>query len=284
MKPAAFTYFKPHTLAEALTLINSNAEDAKILAGGQSLVPAMNFRLARPGMLIDINEIEALDFIRTEGDGLVIGALTRHATFHRVVADSVLGRLLNRVVGHIAHYPIRQRGTFGGSLSHADPASEWCLVARTLGADIVISSIVGERVVPVAEFFRSTFVTALKPDEILTEIRFPPLPAGWTFGFYEFSRRAGDFALAMALCALRVEGGIVREARIGLGGVADRPLRLDALEAEIAGKPADADTFGAIADRARAMVEPTEDIHGSARYRSDLIGTVIRRALAQALP
>ncbi|ODN72324.1 FAD binding domain-containing protein [Methylobrevis pamukkalensis] len=283
MKPAAFAYLAPTTLAEALEMIDRIGDDGKILAGGQSLVPAMNFRLARPGTLVDINGVAGLSGISGDSArGISIGALTRHAAFHTPPFSGPLADLLAKVVRNIAHYPIRQRGTFGGSLSHADPASEWCLVTATLGATLHIASLTGTREVAAADFFRGTFTTALQPSEILVRIDLPPLGAGWGTGFYEFSRRKGDFALAMALTALRIEGGTIREARLGVGGVADRALRLAKTEAFLVGQPAHAETFAAAAAMAQDSIDVSEDIHAGADYRRDLLGTVIRRALAEA--
>jgi carbon-monoxide dehydrogenase medium subunit len=282
MKPAPFAYFKPASVSEALGVLSENQADCKILAGGQSLVPAMNFRLLRPAVLIDINELTELSQIKASGESLSIGALTRHAAFHKSVVRGPLGQLLTKVVRHIAHFPIRQRGTFGGSLAHADPAAEWCLVATTLGAEIVVRSHRGERVVPSRTFFRGTFTTDLAADEILAEIRLPMMTDDWRSGFSEFSRRAGDFALGMALAALRLEAGIVKEARLGIGGVSDRAIRLEKLEQMLVGKPASPQIFDAVAQEARAAVVPVADIHASAEYRDDLIATVVKRALSEA--
>src|SRR5271170_4068805 len=218
MKPAAFLYLAPRSRAEA------HDDDGKLLAGGQSLVPAMNFRLARPAVLIDINRVPDLSTIARDGASLRIGALSRHARFERPVTDGPLGALLPEVARHIAHTPIRARGTFGGSLAHADPASEWCALALALNATIVAESKAGARTIAAADFFRSIFTTALKADELLTEIRLPWLSADWRCGFAEYSRRAGDFALAMAVVALRLEQGVIREASIALGGVGATPL------------------------------------------------------------
>jgi carbon-monoxide dehydrogenase medium subunit len=283
VKAAAFDYLRPADLAEALALLATHKGDCKILAGGQSLVPAMNFRLARPALLIDINDLDELDYLRPDADRLKIGALTRHAAFHRPVVEGPLGTLLAKVVRHIAHYPIRQRGTFAGSLSHADPASEWCLVSTTLRAEMVAKSARGERVIAAGDFFRGTFTTALEPDEILAEIRLPAMTPDWRVGFYEFSRRAGDFALGMAVAAARVEGGTIREARLGVGGVADRAIRLRALEDQLVGKPASLAMIDGIAREARGMIEPNGDIHASPEYRRDLIATSVKRALTEAL-
>jgi carbon-monoxide dehydrogenase medium subunit len=282
MKPAPFIYHRPTSVSEMLALLDEHGDDAKVLAGGQSLVAAMNFRLARPSMLIDANRLSELSTVQVDGDFLVIGALTRHATFHKPVVDHPIGRLLSRVVRFIAHYPIRQRGTFGGSLCHADPASEWCLVSTVLDAEMLIQSRAGKRSVPAREFFKGTFTTALKSNELLTHIRVPLGNRAATGGFYEFSRRAGDFALAMALVTLELDGSRIKTARLGLGGVADRPLRLDALEAKLVGQSAEASTFEAIAAEASGTITPTSDIHGSVEYRKDLIKAVLSRALSEA--
>ena len=282
MKPAPFVYHRPTSVSEMLALLDQHGDDAKILAGGQSLVAAMNFRLARPSMLIDANHLPDLSTVTIDGNHLVIGALTRHATFHKPVVDHPIGHLLSRVVRFIAHYPIRQRGTFGGSLCHADPASEWCLVAAVLDAEMLIESRAGKRRVPAREFFKGTFTTALKPNEFLTHIRLPLGAPPLKGGFYEFSRRAGDFALAMALVTLECDGSRITAARLGLGGVADRPLRLGALETKLVGQHADEPTFKAIAAEASSLITPTSDIHGSVEYRKDLIKAVLSRALVEA--
>ncbi|MCB1503010.1 MAG: xanthine dehydrogenase family protein subunit M [Bauldia sp.] len=283
MKPAAFAYLAPTTLGEALAMLDGVQDDGKVLAGGQSLVPAMNFRLARPATLVDLNGLSELDHVSGDSDrGVVIGALVRHAAFHAPPFEGPLAELLAKVVRDIAHYPIRQRGTFGGSLAHADPASEWCLVAATLGATMHLASVAGTRTVAAADFFRGTFTTALAPNEILVRVDLPPLPAGWRTGFYEFSRRKGDFALAMALATLQIDGGAIRAVRLGVGGVSDRPRRLETVEAFLAGKPPTPATFAEAAELARGAVAVTADIHASEAYRSDLLGTVVRRALAEA--
>src|SRR5882724_9462574 len=189
MKPAPFRYHAPKTIEEAVeTLAEVASEDGRVLAGGQSLVPIMAFRLARPTHLVDINGVEALARLAVDGDKLSIGACVRHAAFHKPVVDGPLGRLLAAVVRHIAHYPIRTRGTFCGSLAHADPASEWCLVAATLGAQIVAVSTRGTRTLAAADFFHGVMSTALAPDELLVEVRLPLLPNGARFGFFEYSR------------------------------------------------------------------------------------------------
>jgi carbon-monoxide dehydrogenase medium subunit len=282
MKPAAFRYFAPRTVDEALLLLAEHGEEGKVLAGGQSLVPAMNFRLARPASLIDINRIAALDYIREEGEVLRIGALARHARFEAPVAGGALARLLPLVARHIAHVPIRTRGTFGGSLAHADPASEWCLVAAVLDAEMVIAGGRGSRVLRPDGYFVGALTTALEPDELLTEIRLPLLDRHWRTGFVEFSRRAGDYALAMCAACLRFEDGRVAEARVAVGGAAERPTRIAAAERLLVGGDAGSDARRAAGELAAAAIEPLEDIQASAAYRRDLVGAMVERALALA--
>lgn len=284
MKPAPFVYHAPTNLEAAIATLAAVApDDGRILAGGQSLVPSMAFRLARPAHLVDINMVVGLDQLTLAHDGLSIGACIRHAAFHRPVTDAPLGPLLSNVVGHIAHYPIRTRGTFCGSLAHADPASEWCLVAVTLGATIVAESVRGTRLIPAEEYFRGIMTTALEPDEILTRARLPALAPATRFGFYEFSRRAGDYAIAMALATFRLEQGVMVEPRLALGGVEDRPRRSAAAEAVLDGRAPEATVFRQAADAAAATVEPLEDLQSSADYRRDLVRVVARRALERAL-
>jgi carbon-monoxide dehydrogenase medium subunit len=283
MKPAAFLYLAPRSRDEALDAIATHGDDGKVLAGGQSLVPAMNFRLARPGVLIDINRVPDLSTVARDGASLRIGALSRHARFEHPVTDGALGALLPEVARHIAHTPIRMRGTFGGSLAHADPASEWCALALALNATIVAESKSGTRTIAAADFFQSIFTTALKPDELLTEIRLPWLDTSWRCGFAEYSRRVGDFALAMAVVALRLEHGVIREASIALGGVGATPLpAANAARLLVGASPSDALLEEAGATAARE-VDPQGDIHATATYRRELVGAMTRRALRQAL-
>src|SRR6266576_4435388 len=189
MKPARFRYHAPKTIEEALdTLAEVAGDDGRVLAGGQSLVPIMAFRLAKPAHLVDINGVEALRRLAIDGDRLSIGACVRHAAFHKPVVDGPLGRLLSAVVRHIAHYPIRTRGTFCGSIAHADPASEWCLVAATLGAEMIARSQRGQRIIAADDFFQGIMTTALAEDEILTAVRLPIIADQTRFGFVEFNR------------------------------------------------------------------------------------------------
>jgi carbon-monoxide dehydrogenase medium subunit len=282
MKTAAFAYHAPLSCEAALSLLAEHADDGKVLAGGQSLVPTMAFRLAKPSTLIDINRIAALDYCRVEQGTLHVGALARHARFEQPVEPGPVGRLLAAVVQNIAHTPIRMRGTLCGSLAHADPASEWCCVALTLGASMVVASTAGERIIPAATWFKSIFTTALRPDELLTEARFPLLSPVWRCGFNEFSRRAGDFALAMCVAALRIEDGVIAEARLGLGGVDSTPILATAAAEELLGKAPSEAAFTAAAALAADCFEPTQDINASPEYRQDLVRAVTKRALRRA--
>jgi aerobic carbon-monoxide dehydrogenase medium subunit len=283
MKPAPFRYHAPKTIEEAVaTLAEVAGDDGRVLAGGQSLVPIMAFRLARPAHLVDINGVTELARLAIDGDKLAIGACVRHAAFHKPVVEGPLGGLLSKVVRHIAHYPIRTRGTFCGSIAHADPASEWCLVAAALGADMVARNATGTRTIPATDFFRGIMTTALQEDELLIEVRLPLLPADTRFGFYEFNRRAGDFALGMALVTYRVENGVIVEPRVALGGVEPQPRRIGEAEQALAGRAPNRQAFEAAAVAASAAVDPLEDAITSADYRRDLAGTVTRRALEQA--
>ena len=281
MKPAAFDYFAPESLTEALTLLR-DVEGAKVLAGGQSLVPAMNFRLTRPGALVDINRVPGLEGVTIDGDEARVGALTRHRVFEQPVIPGPLGRLTVDMAHHVGHLPIRVRGTFGGSLAHADPAAEWCLLARTMDATMVVQGTEQERRIPASEFFSTVFTTALEDDELLTQVQLPLVGSGHLAGFSEFSRRVGDFALVMIAVVVEVRDGTVTEARIGAGGVSDVPLRLSSAEAAVRGGKWDSTRWAEAAEAGRAEVEPFEDIHGSAEYRRDLVGALIQRACRQA--
>jgi carbon-monoxide dehydrogenase medium subunit len=285
MKPAPFRYHAPKTIAEAVeTLAEVAPEDGRVLAGGQSLVPIMAFRLARPAHLVDINGVEELGRLAVDGSKLCIGACVRHAAFHKPVVDGPLGRLLATVVRYIAHYPIRTRGTFCGSIAHADPASEWCLLVAALEAEMVAQSTAGTRSIPARDFFRGIMTTALKEDELLTEVRLPILPADTYCGFYEFNRRAGDFALAMALATFRIRDGRMIEPRVAIGSVEAQPRRIAQAEAALTGHPPSRAAFAAAADAVAAAVDPLEDAITGAEYRRDLACTVTRRALEQAAP
>ena len=283
MKPAAFIRHVPKTLAEAVKVLAEVApQDGRVLAGGQSLVPIMAFRLAKPTHLVDINEVAGLDRLAVEDGALTVGALVRHAAFHKPALDGPLGCLLSSVARHIAHYPIRTRGTFCGSIAHADPASEWCLAAATLDGTIIARSVRGERAIPANEFFQGLMSTALADDELLAEVRLPLLANDTRFGFMEFSRRAGDFAMTAALVTWRLDKGAMRDVRVGVGGAEPSPRRIAEAEAELNGRaPGDA-AFRAAAEAAASAVDPMEDHQTSAEYRRDLVRAMVRRALEQS--
>src|SRR5579863_1772224 len=283
MKPAAFTYHAPKTVDEAVAMLAELApQDGRVLAGGQSLVPTMAFRLAKPAHLVDINGVAALNRLAVEGGKLVIGACVRHAAFHTQVCDGPLGKLLTDVVRHIAHFPIRNRGTFCGSLAHADPASEWCLLLVALDGEVLAKSARGERVIAARDLFKGIMTTALADDELLVEARLPLLPADARAGFYEFNRRAGDFALAMALGVYRLDGGKIAEPRLAVGGAEVKPRRIAQAERALLGAVPGDTAFRAAAVAATAAIDPMEDNTTTAEFRRDLVLAVTRRALERA--
>jgi carbon-monoxide dehydrogenase medium subunit len=284
MKPAPFIRHVPRTLDEALKILGEVAgDDGRVLAGGQSLVPVMAFRLAKPAHLVDINEVTGLDKIASDGRFLSIGACVRHAAFHKSVVDNPLGRLLTFVARHIAHYPIRVRGTFCGSLANADPASEWCLTAVTLDATIVAKSTRGERLIAAKDFFEGIMATALAQHELLAEVRLPLLAGDAKFGFNEFSRRAGDFAMSAALVTYRLQGGKIADARVGLGGAEASPRRITKAEGALNGQSPSDKVFRTAADAAAAAIDPLVDHQTDADYRRDLVRAVVRRALEHSM-
>jgi carbon-monoxide dehydrogenase medium subunit len=280
VKPVPFEWHRPDSLSAAASILAEVApQDGRILAGGQSLLPAMALRIARPPHLVDINGLAELARLEAQDGTLRIGALVRHAAFHRAVEPGPLGRLMAVMVRHIAHWPIRTRGSFGGSLCHADPASEWPLLAAVAGAEMEALSVRGPRRIPVARFQAGPLSTTLAADELLVAVHVPLLPADTRFGFEEVARRAGDFAQAMALALLRLDAqGRIAEARIGLGGVEAVPRRLPGAEAEVTGRLPSAALFAAAGAAAAAECVPMED----ASYRRALARAVVGRALAQA--
>jgi len=283
MKPAAFEYHAPQTVDHAVAILaDVAAEGGRVLAGGQSLVPTMAFRLAQPPHLVDINGIAALDRIEEANGRLVIGALARHAAFHAPVTDNPLGALMAEMARHIGHAPIRARGTFTGSLAQADPASEWALLAVTLGATVTAQSSRGSREIAAADLIEGAMTTTLAEDELLTEARLPLAAEGTRMGFAEFNRRAGDFALAMVLAVYRVEDGKIEDPRIGIGGAEDRPRCIEAAEAALSGQAPGAPAFKAVADAVAGALDPMEDHATDAAYRRELARTLTLRALERA--
>lgn len=284
MKPSSFEYIPARSRTEVLDLLAADATDTKILAGGQSLVPMMNFRLARPARLIDINRVPDLAGVTTKDGRLHIGTLTRHVVLQNLTGTDPLARLLRVAAGHVGHLPIRTRGTFGGSLAHCDAASEWCLVARLLDAEITVESARGPRTIPAADFFLSIFTTAMEDDELLVDVSLPALGEGHHVGFAEFARRAGDFAIVAATSDLEVHDGRIAQARVCIGGVADTPFRSAAAEQVLAGeawspKSDNRELARAAAEAAAAEVSPPSDGHGDAEYRRDLVRALVGRAV-----
>jgi aerobic carbon-monoxide dehydrogenase medium subunit len=280
VKPAPFAYHRAHSVGEAVALLTELGDEAKILAGGLSLVPMMNFRLARPSALIDVTKIEGLSYLRADPDGLRIGALTTHRAVETSRDPAVLSHygVLPRSARWIGHYPIRSRGTFGGSIAHADPASEWCLLAVLLDAQIMLTGPEGHRKVPAAEFFQGYYTTAAGPDEMITEIMFPrPAPRAV---LTEFAQRQGDFAVVAAAASIDPQGGVCRSGRVVLGGVGPLPIQVDA--GALAGQPATSETWQAMGEQAARQIDPPEDTHGSSEYRRRLTATLVSRALAEA--
>lgn len=283
MKPAPFEYHRAYTVAETVDLLGELGEDAKILAGGQSLTPMMNFRLARPSALIDINTVRDLDYIRRDGEDLCVGALTRHRTLETARTTDVQDgyALLPRAARWIGHYPIRSRGTVGGSLAHSDPSAEWCLMARLYDATVILQGPSGLRTVPSADWFTGFLTTVAEPEEILTEVRFSrPRSHG---ALTEFARRKGDFAIASAGVAFDVSDGAHHHVSIVLGGVASEPLRVPEAEAAAEGAATDPAVWEEVAQIATAHINPSADHHGDATYRGHLVKTLVQRAFDEAM-
>ncbi len=287
MKPAPFAYHRAHNAAEAVALLAQLGEEAKILAGGLSLVPMMNFRLARPTALVDVSRIGGLSYLRADGAGLRIGALTTHRTVETSRDPAVLNGfgVLPRSARWIGHYPIRSRGTFGGSIAHADPASEWCLLAVLLAARIVLTGPDGQRTVPAAEFFEGYYSTAAAPDEMITEIWFPE-PAKRAV-LTEFAPRQGDFAVVAAAVSVDITDGVCRSGRVVLGGVGPLPVEVNA--DPLSDQPAAGQTWQSMGEHAAGQIDPPPsspspftDAHGDAAFRRRLTATLVSRALAEA--
>ena len=283
MKPVDFHLHRPETVGEALDLLARYGDDAKVLAGGQSLVPLLNFRLARPEHVVDIDRVAGLSGMRAGPTGLTVGAMTRQARVERAADVGVAVPLLAAALPYVGHPPIRARGTIGGSLAHADPAAELPAVAIAAGAVLVAESARGRREIPAAEFVSGSFTTALAPDELLVEVRFPPANGRTGAAFVEVSRRRGDFALVGAAAQLSFDDSArVRDARLALIGVGDTPRRCPDAEAALVGTPADGDAGELAAREATAVLRPPGDLHASGDYRRAVAGVVLTRAVSEA--
>jgi carbon-monoxide dehydrogenase medium subunit len=283
VKPAAFKYRRANTVEEAIEELTELGDDAKLLAGGQSLVPMMNFRLVRPSALIDITGIPELQYIEPyDGGGLKIGALTPHRWVEEMEDPDLLEgfSVLKRAARWVGHYPIRTLGTFGGSIAHADPAAEWCMLAMLLDTEVLVVGPEGKRTIPASDFFHGFFMTALEPDEMVVEVRFPePAPRA---AMQEFARRAGDYGIVAAAAALNVRNGECRSARVVLGGVADVPLRVPEAERVLEGADIGREAFEEAGREAARGIDPPSDVQGTADYRRDLSAVLVRRALTEA--
>jgi carbon-monoxide dehydrogenase medium subunit len=282
MKLPAFDYACPTTLPEAVQLLASR-EDAKALAGGQSLMPMLAFRLVHPALLVDLRKVADLRGITVTENGVTLGAMVRWREIEDDARLATAHPLLKAAVAHVAHYQIRNRGTVGGSIAHADPAAEMPGIALTCEAEIAATGKSGARVIRAADFFTGALSTALAADEIIVEVRLPPWPVARRWGFQEFARRRGDFAIAAAAVFYDEDArGCATNAHVGVIGVADRPLRLPTVEALLNGETIDEATIAKAEAATAAAVDPPEDIHASAAYRRALAGTMVERALKQA--
>ena len=283
MKLPPFEYACPTTLGEAVALLASRDGDAKALAGGQSLVPMLAFRLLHPALLVDLRKLADLRGIRISENGVALGAMVRWREIEDDALLTAAHPLLTAAVAHVAHYQIRNRGTVGGSLAHADPAAEMPGIAVTCEAEIAVVGNAGARVIKAADFFTGALTTALAPDEIIVEVRLPPWPKARRWGFQEFARRRGDFALAAAAVFYDEDAhGRASNAHVGVIGVSDRPLRLASVESLLNGQLIDAATIAEAEAATAAAVDPPDDIHAGAAYRRALAGTMVERALKQA--
>jgi carbon-monoxide dehydrogenase medium subunit len=283
MKPAPFRFHAPTSVDETLALLAElGPEDGRILAGGQSLVPTMAFRMARPAHLIDINRIEELCQITVEGRMVRIGACVRHAAFETNTIPGPTGALLRNVVHNIAHYPIRTRGTFCGSVANADPASEWCCALAALDGTAIARSVRGTRRIAAADFFQGVMATALDEDELLVAVELPLLGEGTSSGFAEFGRRPGDFAIGMVLATFRLENDLIVEPRLAVGGAETHPRRIAEAENVLRGRAPTVTAFEEAAAVAAAAIEPMEDHNNTAAFRRGLVRTLAQRALEGA--
>ena len=282
MKPPPFAYAAPTTVDEAVRLLAENAgAEPRVLAGGQSLIPLMNFRLAKPGYLIDLRNVAGLSGIRRDGDMLVVGAMTRLAELERSPEVAMAAPLVTEAVGYVSHTPIRNVGTVGGSLAHADPAAELPAVALALDAELVASGPAGTRRIPAAEFLQGPYTTALAPDEILTEIRLPAWDGG--HAFTEYARIHANFAIVGAAALVALDGGRIARAALALTGVAPTAIRAAAAERVLAGAaPGDA-TAAAAADAAVEGLTPAGDLHAGPATRLALARAYARRAISLAI-
>lgn len=281
MKPVAFAYHRPSTLEETFDLLDRYGSDGRILAGGQSLVPALNMRLATPAAVIDINRVPGLDAIRMGPEGLVIGALARQEAVEHSPLVAEHAPLIAQALPHVGHVAVRSRGTMGGSLVLADPAAELPACVVALGAVLRTASRRGQREIPAAAFFRGVYTTALEPGEVLTAVVVPPPAPGWRSCFDELARRHGDFALVGLAAHARLERGAVVEARLVFAGVGTTPVRAEAAERALAGRRPEGAVLEEVTKAAAAALDPPSDVHASAALRRHLAGVLLRRVVGR---
>jgi CO/xanthine dehydrogenase FAD-binding subunit len=284
MKPPRFAYYDPVTRSEVLALLETYEDEAKLLAGGQSLVPLLNMRLAQPAHLIDINRLPDLAYIREEDGYLALGALTRHRDIERSPLVRRCCPLLARAIAYVGHAPIRSRGTLGGSLAHADPAAELPVVLQALEGSVRVEACAGSRAIPAEEFFTGELQTALTSKELLIEARFPVMPPRTGTAFSEVNRRHGDFALVGVAAQISLhENGRISAAHLALMGVAETPLRMREVETLLLDQQPDEELFNTAAQSASADLDPVTDLHASAEYRRSVAGVLVSRTLQTAV-
>ncbi len=282
MKLPPVDYEAPETISEAVELLAEHQDDASVLAGGQSLIPLLALRLARPAVLVDVNGIEELSGISADDGWTAIGATTREYMAEESPRVAQAVPLLAAALPFIGHEAIRSRGTIGGSLAHSDPAGELPAVACALDAELVVRSQSGERVIPAAEWFEGYFMTARQPDELLVQVRFPTAQPGTGISFLEVARRHGDFAVVGLATALTLADGVITDARLAFAGLSDTPVRASAAEDLLAGERPSAELFGEAARRATDDVQPPADLNGSSAYRKTIAAALVRRGLQAA--
>ncbi len=277
MIPAEFDYVAPDTLADAIAAVKGGGEEAKLLAGGHSLLPLMKLRLAAPSLLVDLRKVPGLDGVRRENGSWRIGAMTRHSELER---NTELG-ILARAAGTIADPQVRNRGTIGGSLAHGDPASDLPAVLLIAEGSVTVQGSGGERSIPVAELFRDYLETSIGPDEVLTEVRVPAFD-GWGFGYEKFNRRSEDWAMVAVATLVKKNGDVIEDVRVGLTNMGSVPLRAGAVEEALRGQPASAESIVKAAEQAAEGTDPPADLNASAEYKRHLARVLTRRALEQA--
>lgn len=282
MKPASFEYVRAESTEHAVQALAAAGGDGKVIAGGQSLMPMMNFRLVKPSVLVDINRIPGLDAVQMRCDKLALGALVRH---RMTATDALIAKhipVLHHAMKHVAHLTVRNRGTFCGSVCHADPAAEMPMMSLLLNGIVHIASPRGERTLAAQDFFVGSLVTALEPDELVTEIDIDMLPPGTGWGFEEFARRHGDYALAAVAVTVQGQDGVASNVRIGMMGVGEMPMRMPQVEAILEGREINAGLIDDAVDVLRGELEPNSDLNASADYRRHLAGVLARRAITDA--